>query len=170
MVLLGIVMNWEFRFILLIPLLAAGMTAGVAAYAISRWRVAVWVPYFFALMVAIFTWSLGYTLEIAARPLASKILFAKIEYLGIATVSLFWFLFAAHYAGYSKAITRWRLFGLGLVPFVTIVLAVTNERHLLIWRTLMLQETSSFLALKLEYGSWFGCMLRFHICCWLLVQ
>ena len=155
MVLLGMAMNWEFRWILLIPLLAAGMTAGVAVYAVSRWRVAVWVPYFFALMVAISIWSLGYTFEIAALELATKILFAKIEYLGIATVSLFWFLFAAHYAGNGKAVTGWRLLWLGLIPLVTIGLALTNERHLLIWRTLVLQETTSFLALKLEYGNWF---------------
>lgn len=148
-------MNWEFRSILLIPVLAAAMTAGVAIYAVSRWRVASWVPHLFFLTAVIAVWSLGYAFEIAALSLSTKLFFAKIQYLGIATVSLFWFLFAAHYVGYGKYLTWWVLGLLAVVPAVTIALVFTNERHLLVWRTFALQETSSFLALKVGYGDWF---------------
>lgn len=148
-------MNWEFRWILLIPVLAAVMTAGVAIYAVLRWRVANWVPYLFALTAVIALWSLGYAFEIAALQLPSKLVFAKIQYLGIATVSLFWFLFAAHYVGYGKYMTWWVLGLLAVVPAVTIALVFTNERHLLIWRTFVLQPTDAFLALQLTYGDWF---------------
>ena len=53
---------------------------------------------FLLLALAIAEWCLASTLEVASPDLATKIAFAKLEYVGIAVVPLAWYLFATHYA------------------------------------------------------------------------
>lgn len=151
-------MGWEFRAILLLPLLATVVNCVLAIFAWRRRKTAVWVYAFFYLMVAIAIWSIGYTLELAANTLSAKIWLAKIEYIGISSVSFLWFIFTIHYAGYGRHLKRPFLL-LALIPAITLTLAFTNEWHGLIWETTALSPTPYFIALDLEYGLWFW----FHV-------
>ena len=62
-----------------------------------------------------------------------KIFWSKCQYLGITTVSPLWIIFSSEYTGRNKILTdktRWMIW---VIPQTTLVLALTNELHHLIW-------------------------------------
>ena len=100
-------------------------------------------------------WSLGYAFELGAAGLATKILWAEVEYLGIVTVPLAWLLLVLRYTGRERWITRRNLCLLAIIPLVTLALVWTNEAHGLVWASTTLNAEGSFLFLVLDYGPWF---------------
>ncbi len=100
-------------------------------------------------------WSLGYALEIAGTDLQTKLLWGKIQYLGITVVPLAWLVFALRYTRRDQWLTRRTLAGLAILPLVTLFLALTTERHGLIWSDFQLDASGPFLALELEHGPMF---------------
>ena len=102
---------------------------------------------------ALFVWLVGYGFEIAVPDLGSKVLWAKVQYLGIVAVPVAWFVFAAVYTGkerWSQPRTVALLSGL---PLVTLILTWTNEAHGLVWSDTAIGPSGLFL--MLEYGPWF---------------
>jgi len=85
------------------------------------------------LMGAVFIWSLSAALEAAVPGTATKVLFSKIEYIGIATVPVLMFLFALRFLQSGRKLGRGRSLALWIIPLATIVLTFTNERHHLVW-------------------------------------
>lgn len=104
------------------------------------------------LMVAVAWWQFTSALEIYARSLPDKIFSSQLMYLGIATVPVWWFLFALDYSGMrarlSPRATRW----LWLIPVVTIGVALTQGWHTWLWSNVTLQANG---AGRYEYGWWF---------------
>ena len=100
-------------------------------------------------------WSLGYAFELGAIELTTKILWAKVEYLGIVAVPLAWLLLVLRYTRRERFITRRNLCLLGIIPLVTLVFVWTNEAHRLVWASTTLNSEGSFLFLVLDYGPWF---------------
>lgn len=139
-----------------IPLALAALIAAVLAiYIWDRRRVTAAKPAV-ALMVALFVWSAGYMLEFMGAELETKLFWAKIQYFGIATLPLASFLFALVFSGRGIWLTTSKLVALVILPLVTLVLALSNESHNLIWsdwniKTLM-GNTS---VLHFEYGAFF---------------
>ena len=82
-----------------------------------------------ALMAAAGLWSGLYALELAVSSLSAKTLFAQLEYLGIATIPLAWFLFARDYSGATKPLRRRTLLPLGALPVLTFAIVMTNSYH-----------------------------------------
>ncbi len=110
----------------------------------------------FALMMALMSlWSLGYALEIMAETLGAKIFWAKVEYFGIVSVPVLWFLCAAEYSGHREVIASRRWSVLWFVPLVTLLLVWTNEMHNLIWRYYAVVEVHGLRLLWLEHGPFF---------------
>jgi len=110
-----------------------------------------------ALMIAATEWAFGYVLELAAADLAGKVLWAKVEYLGIVAVAPAWFLFAIRYTDRLSWFSRgWRnTAALAVIPAITLILVWTNEAHGLIWSQTALGASGPFLVLKVSYGFWF---------------
>lgn len=85
------------------------------------------------LMAAVFVWALAVSFEAAAYTMAAKILFSKIQYLGIALSPALMFLFALEFSRVERRQKpAWRL-SLLVIPATTFLLTATNEAHHLIW-------------------------------------
>ncbi len=89
--------------------------------------------YFIFLSLSVEVWSLFTGLEYAAVEPWGKILFAKFEYLGIATIGVTWLMFALSYNRREKWLTWRNIAILSVIPVITVVLAFTNELHGLLW-------------------------------------
>jgi len=100
-------------------------------------------------------WALTAAGELAAMTIPAKIVWGKLSYLGITSVSLFWFLFARGYSQRARWLTRWRLALLGVIPVVSLLLALTNEWHHLIWPRITPISDTPGSALKQGSTFWF---------------
>lgn len=103
-------------------------------------------------------WSLGYGFELASNTLGMMRFFINIEYLGITTLPVNWFLFCLNLAGkdswYKKPLNPAILFG---VSVITVILVWTNDYHHLQYRSINVDETGPFPMLVLEPGIWYRC-------------
>lgn len=107
-----------------------------------------------ALLAAAAIWTGAYAGEIYARTLVEMLLWAKVQYLGIAMVPLAWYAFASVYAGYPWSVgrRRWPLF---VVPVATIAVAWTNELHGLLWSSATVERSGTLSVAGLVHGPWF---------------
>jgi PAS domain S-box-containing protein len=109
-----------------------------------------------ALMTAIFVWSAGYMLEFMGADLGTKLFWAKVQYIGIATLPLATFLFALEFSGRNLWLTTQKFSALVILPSITLILALSNDYHQLIWSEWHLESMSGNLAmLHFKYGSVF---------------
>ena len=140
----------------ILPLLACFAIAGfVAVYAWQRRAIASGAMPLALLALACGEWSLGYALEIAGADLPTKILWGKIQYIGIGTVPLLWVIFASAHSTPGIQITRRNVILLSVVPLITLLLAFTTELHGLIWSRIQIDRVGTFSALKVTHGLWF---------------
>lgn len=118
------------------------------------------------LMLALAEWQALRLLEGAATATTDKILWAKWEYLGIASVPPLWFLLTWEYGG--RALPRRVLALLWVVPALTVLAALTNEWHRLIWtRVTRLSPAPDALPIY-EHGPWFWFFVAYGYCLMLL--
>jgi NtrC-family two-component system sensor histidine kinase KinB len=96
-------------------------------------------------------WIVGYALELSGSDLPTKMVWYSLEYLGIAAVPVAWFVFSLHYTRQRQRLTRQGLVLLCVIPALTVVLALTNEAHHLMWADARLVNTGSFVALDVTF-------------------
>jgi PAS domain S-box-containing protein len=146
--------NYQFSLLSLLPLLASLVALMIAIYA---WRLRSKRGAIALMCVAIATtiWALGYGLEIAGTDLSTKLFWAKVQYIGIATVPLCWLLFAVVYTGHERWLTPRNIFLICIIPVATILLAFTNDWHGLLWSSYYLNPADNTLPLIVEHGTWF---------------
>ncbi|NJN44705.1 MAG: hypothetical protein HC806_08295 [Anaerolineae bacterium] len=106
----------------------------------------------FALTLAGTIWATGYAFEIAGTDLATKVFWAKIQYFGITTVPLSWLVFALQFTNRNRWLTPRNVILLGIIPFLTLALVLSNESHGSIWPDYQLDSTGPFLALEVSHG------------------
>lgn len=138
-----------------LPLLGATALCVVLALAIWRRSGAPGRAAATALLAAVAVWALSYGFEIQGADLATKVLAAKLQYLGIVAAPVCWLVFVVQYTGHSRWITPLRLLLLATLPLITVLLVWTNEGHGLVWSALRLDATGPFPALVVEHGPWF---------------
>jgi len=134
--------------------ISAAMLVGVVPVAWKRRRLPGGYA-LFALALATFEWTLGYGLELGAPSLNAKLLLTDLQYLGISTVPVAWFVFALQYTHHGKWLTAGRLIGLAVVPVVTVLLLWTNDYHSLMQQNVALDVSGPFPAISKTYGPWF---------------
>lgn len=133
------------------PLLAGAVLA--ATLALLAWRRPVPGSGAFALMMlAVAEWGALSALEFAATGLATKVAWSKLEYIGIVAIPPLWLLFTRAYAGLA-ALPRPANALLWVIPAVTLGLALTNERHGLIWARITASGPGR--PLVYHHGPWF---------------
>jgi diguanylate cyclase (GGDEF)-like protein len=138
-----------------LSLFAGALVAGaVAAIALKR-AVTPAGRILARLMAAVFIWSLAAAFEAAETEQAAKVLLSKIEYLGIATVPVLMFLFAFQFLRAGRKLPRALTAVLWAIPAVTVLLALTNERHGLIWSRFEPVANSGEHLLLYVHGPWF---------------
>jgi len=110
---------------------------------------------FILLMLAVSEWSLGYFFELGSAGLHNKILWAKIKYLGVVSVPLFWFFFALEYTRKKEGVKILHIALLAIIPFLTLLLTWTNEHHHLIWSSNALISIGKLSIRVSIHGVWF---------------
>ena len=138
-----------------LPLLAAAAVSVALAMYTWRRRSAPGVVPFIGLMLAVTLWSVGYALELLGADLATKLVWARVQYLGITSVPVAWLIFALQYTSRSHWLTHRRLFLMAIVPLLVLALVWTNDVHHLIWRSTELDPRGSFSILVVTYGPMF---------------
>jgi diguanylate cyclase (GGDEF)-like protein/PAS domain S-box-containing protein len=109
-------------------------------------------------LVAFIVWAVGYVFEILSVELDSKLLFANIQYLGVATVSVCWWEMTRRYLGLSnipRALTAF----LWLIAGATVVIAFTNPGGLFRGQPFIETGTAPVPVLHADYGPWYTYVL-----------
>jgi len=97
-------------------------------------------------------WMTFYSLELLSKELSFKILMSKIEYIGITIVPVTFLILVLYFSGYTNWTKIKKNFFLAIIPFITVGLVFTNEKHGLIWKELFLQQPGNYLFLHVKYG------------------
>lgn len=136
---------------LILLALAAVIGAILALFAWRRRSVRGSIP-FIMLTFSTSVWSLGYLFELMSNHLPTKLLFAKVEYLGIEAIPVMWLIFTMEITGKVEQLTARSRAVLLAGPLVAILLVWSNEYHGLIWQAVELQFKEHFSVLDLTYG------------------
>jgi signal transduction histidine kinase len=98
-------------------------------------------------------WSIAYGLELASKSLSQITFFIDIEYIGITTLPLSWFLFCLHLSGKENWYKR--PVNLGILLFITILTMVTvwtNPWHHLYYESVTIDHSNYFPMAKVSTG------------------
>lgn len=132
--------------------LAALVSALLAVYIWNRRAVPGAKPAV-ALMIAIFVWSMGYLLQFMGVELETKLFWAKIQYFGVVSLPVAVFLFALAFSGRDEWLTTRKFSALIIIPVITLILALSNELHRLVWVDWSLEPVGATISmLHLEHG------------------
>jgi signal transduction histidine kinase len=102
-------------------------------------------------------WSIAYGLELASTSLSQIKLLIGVEYIGITTLPLSWFLFCLHLAGNERWYKRpLNLSMLLLVTALTTVAVWTNDWHHLYFKSITIDYSSNFPMAKVDTGIGYG--------------
>jgi PAS domain S-box-containing protein len=104
------------------------------------------------LLTALFIWSAGYCLELMGVELGTKLFWAKIQYFGIVTVPVALLLFSLEFSGRQAWVTTPKLVALLVLPVITLLLALSNDSHRLIWSGWNIETIGNTFVLNLEHG------------------
>ncbi|MEJ2210037.1 MAG: histidine kinase N-terminal 7TM domain-containing protein [Anaerolineae bacterium] len=108
------------------------------------------------LVVAVLGWLTLNVLELIAHSPQATLLWAQLTYFFIPTTALAWIAFALCYAGNVRWLAPRRFLWLCIIPAATIVLALTNQWHHLIWAEYEFVPVDSLLTMRIvTYGGWF---------------
>ncbi|MBX3086563.1 MAG: PAS domain-containing protein [Anaerolineae bacterium] len=148
---------WQYSPFLL-PLLLSGFISVYLARTAWRFRKTTGrISLAFTLMeVSCAVWTLGYAVELSNSDLTTKLILAKIRYIGIVVIPVASFLFGAYYTRRSFWYEPRRVLALFIIPTITLLLMWTTESNGLIWsQPIVVQSIGSVSVLNAPYGSWF---------------
>ncbi len=89
--------------------------------------------YFALLLFAVSEWAFFSALESSTTAQALKIVFSKLEFVGIESIAPLWLLFALSFGRQEAVLTRVQRALLWVFPAIIVGLAATNELHGLVW-------------------------------------
>jgi len=126
-------------------------------------------------MLATAEWSLLSALHKAVPDLSSKLLLARIQYLGIVTTLPALLVFVLQYTGHDRRVTVRNVVLLSLFPVMVLVMAWTNPHHGLIWKEITLDVNGPAPIAVYRYGLFFWLWVCFAygitlICTLLLIR
>jgi diguanylate cyclase (GGDEF)-like protein len=130
----------------LLALVAAWTSSVVAARVGPRRREAPGARPLFWLLIAVTVWSAGAAIELSVSTLPFKLLWSKIQYLGTLPAPPLFLVFASRLSRSSWTWTRKRLAALFALPALTLLAALTNELHGLVWPAVSMAGGESTLA------------------------
>lgn len=155
-------MTWQYPPYTIIFIFTAVLSSLVGIFTLRRYNVAGHSSFAF-LMFGVTAWTFFRALEGMALQMPDKIFWGKLEYIGIATVPVFWFLFANEYASSPKWLTSRNVALLWIIPPITFLLALTNDWHGLIWDHI-LPGVNSGDNLVYGHGAWFWIHFAYSYC------
>lgn len=120
-------------------------------------------------------WTVFYGMELFSPDLEAKMIFVKLQFLGIASAPTIFLIFTLQYTGRQRFLTRRNLLLLVPEPVIIILLAFTNESHRLIYSANVLETAGGWPLLFSSWGpaGWFNivyCYLQILVVMVMLVQ
>ena len=108
------------------------------------------ILFFFAL------WGLAYALELSSAELQARITFRALQYIGRTAIPVVFLAATVQYTGYEGRLgfKHWLL--ISLLPLATVVLALTNEFHHLMWSAQKIEYFGDDVALHMVRGPWYS--------------
>ena len=113
------------------------------------------------LLGAIIFYSSGYLIDQVSYDISTKLFMFNFEYVGIATIPVFFLLFAFQYYRLDHLITRRRVILLFIIPVITILLVWTKDFNSLMYRETNLLIDGHFYYIEAQYGTWFWIFLAY---------
>jgi PAS domain S-box-containing protein len=154
-------MAWRWTAYTILPIAAAVTLIATALYILRRRRHRPAIEAGAALLFACAGLMMAYLLEIGSTDLPTKILWNKVQYVGLVTAPTASLIFSLQYTGHEKWVTRRTLALLSVVPLITLILVFTNEAHGLIWHHIRLDADAPFPELDKTFGIGFWGMLAY---------
>ena len=147
-------MEFTFNGYGLVLLFFGTLTAILAVYIFKRGTNV--VRWFSLMMGSNAIWSIAYGLELSSHTLEQAMLFINIEYIGIATLPLNWFLFCLNFCNkecwYKKPLNLTLLL---IAPITTLVMVWTNPMHHLHYKDVRMFYEGPFPMVKIYPGTWY---------------
>jgi len=147
-------MNFTFNIYAILLLAFGSITVALAFFIYRKGGNA--VRWFSLMMFSNAIWSIAYGFELASSDTSQIKILLNIEYIGIATVPLNWFLFCLDFSGkecwYKKPIN---VVSLLLVPIITIIMVWTNSSHHLHYAEMKMATHTPFPMIALTPGIWY---------------
>jgi len=134
------------------PLLIAGVIGVLNTMFISRRLKVVGALPLFGLGLAVSEWALAYAMEMASSNLSMQIIWGKVQYFGIVSVSVFFLLFAVTYAQSQRILKSKWLWLIWVFPLICVALVWTNESHHLIWTEIVQRSFGSYVMAIFGHG------------------
>lgn len=92
--------------------------------------------------------------EASSTSMEEKVMWSKIGYYGAASVPVFYFIFIKRYTGSANVTSQKNMLLLFTLPVITLILAITNEKHHLLWSSYSPINPETNLAVY-HHGIWF---------------
>ncbi|MGE4434214.1 MAG: histidine kinase N-terminal 7TM domain-containing protein [Bacteroidales bacterium] len=109
------------------------------------------------LMVGTGIWTFGVMFETAATTIQGKAIWSGIEYIGAISSPVLYLIFVLQFTGKKKLITPKRILLLFIIPVITLILAITNEKHHFIWTGFSpISEKTNIMEYYHGIGFWIG--------------
>ncbi len=121
-------------------LFSTTLISAFAAYLISRGLKTAGTSSLVLLMSAVSVSALASGLEAASVGLAQKLVWAKVEYVGAATIPTLFFLFSLDYCLHLGWPKLRNLILLSIFPIAALIVTLTNEYHGLIWKSFIVSS------------------------------
>jgi signal transduction histidine kinase/CheY-like chemotaxis protein len=95
-------------------------------------------------------------LEALAPSIEDKEFWVNVQYLGYQLIPIAYLAMVFHYLGFQRWLTPGRILLISALPLITMVLAWTNEYHLLMRRDLFIEPVEGLSFLGKTHGPWFS--------------
>lgn len=154
-------MAWRIDFFTITYFSSAALVLAATIFAFRHIEVR-GARYFIFLTHSVEIWALFMGLEYGAVEPTWKIIFGKIEYLGIATIGATWLMFALNYSRRENLLTRRNISLLMIIPAITVIAVFTNEIHLLVWPRITPSSSLPGANLIYEHGPAFWLIFIFN--------
>jgi PAS domain S-box-containing protein len=145
-------MNYEFSILCYIRFLS-GIFALVLVLLLWKQRKSKGVLYLLLFELTAAIWAISDGFESAAPTLLQKMHWSQFAYFGISTSSVMFLMFAISYTDQTRFVNRRTLLLLLIIPFITMVIALTNPLHNLLWAKAEIAEGTN--QVVYYYGPYF---------------
>jgi diguanylate cyclase (GGDEF)-like protein/PAS domain S-box-containing protein len=144
--------------------LAALSSAMLAVFSWQRRQVP-GAAFFSAVMLGATVWCAAYVGQLASPSLQTKMIFARLAYLGITTVPPSWLLFCLSYTGRLRRHTIRAILPFYLVPFVTLLFVAPGTALPLVWVKTSIVSSDGMRVLAERFGPWFWVHTAYSYAC-----
>jgi PAS domain S-box-containing protein len=143
------------------PLLVAGLIGLLNVLFVSRRLRVPGALSLFGMGFAVSEWALAYAMEMASRDISMQIFWGKLQYFGISSVSVLFFLFALEYAQSGRLLKSKWLWLLWVFPIICVALIWTNDSHHLIWTEITQMDFGRYVIASFGHGPVFYMFVAF---------